>query len=104
MPAPHGRFGGASALAGLTWESLCCGIFRLRDIRVRPLVRLATAMEQTGTLRPLAGARDLVFSSPVGNLGQTNSVSCTRNRHQLRAKQMLSMCSGVESVTRDYPI
>jgi len=43
----------------------------LRDIRVGPQARLAGTMEQTGMLRPLAGARHLSFSSLKGNLGQT---------------------------------
>lgn len=43
----------------------------LRDVRIGHLARLTGAMKQTGTLQPLAEARDLSFSSLKGNLGQT---------------------------------
>ena len=59
----------------------------LRDIGVGPLARLAGAMEQTETLRPLARARDLSFSSLKGNLGQNGSGSCSNNRHQLTRRR-----------------
>lgn len=46
--------------------------FVVRDVRDRPVARLPGAVEQTGALRPLAGARDLSVSSPNGNFGQTD--------------------------------
>jgi hypothetical protein len=63
-------------LAGLTWSPRRRGIFVFRDKRAsRPWHDWPARWSKPAQWRPLVEARDLSFSSPKVNFGQTEPVS-----------------------------